>query len=162
LLTYGTTMRGLQLCHQIDPDEYLAYVHDFPLQEYLGPNPQLDAVLDGIHQQKVVFTNASREHARRVLDRLGISRHFERILDVRDMAYESKPQPSAYHRACHLLNVQPEECIMVEDNVRNLRPAKALGMITVLVDGDGTDESVDHNIRRVEDIGQILQKIAGA
>lgn len=158
--TYGTTMRGLQVCHHIDADEYLAYVHDIPLQEYLKPNPQLDAVLEAIPQQKVVFTNSSREHAQRVLDRLGIRRHFEHIVDVRDMAFESKPQPSAYRRICHMLKVQPGECIMVEDNVRNLRPAKALGMITVLVDGDGPDESVDYAITRVEEIGHLLERIS--
>lgn len=154
--TYGTTMRGLQTHHQIDADEFLRYVHDIPLHEYLQPNPSLDAVLASIPQEKVVFTNASREHAESVLELLGIRRHFAHIVDVRDVGYDSKPQPVAYQRVCQLLRVRPEECLLVEDSSRNLRPAKAMGMTTVLVGSDGADECVDYTICRIEEIGDVL------
>lgn len=157
LETYGTTMRGLQINHQIDADEYLHHVHNIPLDKYLQPNPVLDAVLASIRQDKVVFTNASREHAERVLERLDIRRHFSRIVDVRDMGFESKPQPSAYQRICDLLNVRPAECALVEDNLRNLQPAKALGMVTILVQEEcGNDlDGIDHVIPCIEQIGRV-------
>jgi putative hydrolase of the HAD superfamily len=155
--TYGTTMRGLQINHQIDADEFLRYVHDIPVAQYIRANPRLDAVLEALPQRKVVFTNASQEHAEAVLDALGVRRHFARIVDVRDMDYESKPQPHAYARICEMLAARPEACMLVEDNVRNLRPAKDLGMATVLVGGDGSDPSVDYAIARVEEIGQVVK-----
>jgi putative hydrolase of the HAD superfamily len=161
LRTYGTTMRGLQVNYQIEPDQYLRHVHNIPLHEYLQPNPELDAVLDSVTQDLVIFTNASREHAERVLEVLGIRQRFSRIVDVRDMGYESKPQPSAYLRICELLGVEPEECMLVEDNVRNLYPAKEIGMRTVLV-GDGSrsqDRCVDHAIDRIEQLGSVLAEI---
>jgi putative hydrolase of the HAD superfamily len=155
---YGTTMRGLQIHHQIDADEFLRFVHEIPLEDYLQPNPSLDSVLAALPQQKIVFTNASREHAERVLRLLAIERHFSRIIDVRDLGHESKPQPAAYRRVCQMLDVRPEECLMVEDNVRNLRPAKALGMATVLVQDGGAspDGAADYVIARVEDIGKVV------
>ena len=158
---YGTTMRGLQLNHRIDPDEFLHFVHDIPLHEYLRPNPQLDAVLGSLPQQKAIFTNASREHAEKVLGILGIHHHFARIIDVRDLDYESKPQPPAYRRACELLQADPGECLIVEDNRRNLRPAKRLGMITVLVwnGSHPPDGSVDYAIERIEEIGAVLHHL---
>ncbi len=159
-LEYGTTMRGLQLNYGIDPDEYLAYVHQIPLEQYLHPNERLDRVLQRIPQEKVVFTNASREHAERVLALLGIRRHFSRIVDVRDVGYESKPQPEAYERICQILGVRAEECLIVEDNLRNLLPAKALGMATVLVgNGNGRAEpldGVDWQIEKIEEISSVL------
>jgi putative hydrolase of the HAD superfamily len=158
--TYGTTMRGLQINYRIDVNEFLDYVHDIPLHQHLQPNPDLDRVLASLPQEKVIFTNASREHAERVLDQLGIHRHFHQIVDIRDMDYESKPQPSAYRRICELLKVRPEECLMVEDNVRNLRPAKAVGMTTVLVDSDCSDNSVDYVIGRIEEIVSVLDDLA--
>jgi putative hydrolase of the HAD superfamily len=158
--TYGTTMRGLQANHQIDADEFLRYVHDIPLHNYLQPNPCLDAVLSSIPQEKVVFTNASREHAEKVLDVLGIRHHFVHIVDVRDLGYDSKPQPVAYRRVCKLLRARPEECLLVEDNLRNLRPAKDLGMTTVLVGSDGADDSVDYAIHRIEEIGDVLHHVS--
>lgn len=160
LLTYGTTMRGLQVNHQIDPEDFLHYVHDIPLDRYLQSNPELDAVLASLPHEKVIFTNASREHAERVLDQLGIRRHFARIVDIRDMDYESKPQALAYRRICELLEVEPGECLLVEDNVRNLRPAKALGMTTVLVGQpeDSTDGVVDYVLGRIEEIGDLMAR----
>lgn len=160
LHTYGTTMRGLQIHHQIDPDEFLDYVHDIPLSDYLDPNPALDRALASLPQRKVVFTNASREHAERVLEALGVRHHFERIVDVRDVGFESKPQTTAYHRICQLLELRPEECVLVEDNVRNLRPAKELGMTTVLVgeDREADGAVVDYTIARIEAIADVLSR----
>ncbi|MBN1135786.1 MAG: pyrimidine 5'-nucleotidase [Anaerolineae bacterium] len=163
--TYGTTMRGLQINYQIDTEEYLDYVHNIPLHDYLTFNARLDAVLASIPQTKVVFTNSSREHATRVLALLGIRRHFERIIDIRDVGYESKPQATAYQLACDLLGVLPEECVMVDDNTRNLRPAKALGMTTVLVldsinlSSENADGSADHVISCIEEIGKVMKDI---
>ena len=159
--TYGTTMRGLQIRNRIDADEFLRYVHDIPLQEYLQPNPGLGKVLGSIPQTKVNFTNASREHAERVLAVLGVQHYFSRIIDVRDMNYQGKPQPAAYQRICELLNVRPESSMLVEDNLRNLLPAKTMGMVTVLVhDSDGVTQSgVDYVIPRIEEIDDVLAQI---
>jgi putative hydrolase of the HAD superfamily len=160
-LDYGTSMRGLQLNHAIDADEYLHYVHDIPLHHYLVNSPALDAALASLPHDKVVFTNASRQHAERVLDCLGVRARFSKIVDVRDMAYEGKPQPSAYRHICRLLDVRPESCLLVEDNVRNIQPAKALGMTTVLIH-DGkvqAEDSVDYAIRRIEDIVDVLARL---
>jgi putative hydrolase of the HAD superfamily len=160
-VTYGTTMRGLQIERHIDADEFLRYVHDIPLEAYLEPNPELDAVLASLPQEKVVFTNATREHAERVLAALGIRRRFDQIVDVRDMDYESKPQPAAYRHICELLGAEPQECLIVEDNVRNLWPARAMGMTTVLVQDDSValGNGVDYVIHRIEEIGKVLAEL---
>jgi len=137
---YGTTMRGLILHHGIDAEDYLAFVHDVPLGCYLQPNPGLDAMLSSLPLRKVVFTNADREHASRVLDILGVHRHFERIIDVRDFGFNSKPHPTAYHRILDILDTRPDECVMVDDSADNLAPAKALGMLTVIVGDESSPE----------------------
>jgi putative hydrolase of the HAD superfamily len=159
---YGTTMRGLQVNHAIDADEFLDYVHNIRLEDHVQPNPELDTALASLPQHKIVFTNASREHAERVLEILGVSHHFDRIVDVRDVGYESKPQLAAYRRICEIIDVPPEECLLVEDNVRNLRPAKALGMTTALVaeDSANTERGVDYVMERIEEIGQVVRQIS--
>ena len=163
--TYGTTMRGLQLHHGIDPEDYLAYVHDIPLEDYIGPNDELDRVLAEIEMEKVVFTNASAEHARRVLKILGIERHFNCIIDVRASGYFAKPDPEAYRHALRILGTRGDECLLVDDNVRNLTSAKELGMITVLVSNEKTvprqDQSkdVDFVIGEVAKIGEVVRRL---
>jgi len=158
LQTYGTTLRGLQVHYNVDTEEYLTYVHDVPLGDYLQPDEALDRVLAEIQAEKVVFTNATTEHARQVLRFLGVERHFSRIVDLRATNYVNKPQPGAYLRALDILGARPEECLMVEDSVRNLRPAKELGMVTVLVNGSGGD-GVDFAIDDVIQVGEVFRQI---
>jgi len=156
LQRYGTTMRGLREDFQIDADEYLTYVHDFPVEEILQPNPALDRMLAEITAEKILFTNATAEHARRVLAALGIERHFSRIFDIVFLGYVNKPDRRAYQRVLEALGAQPEECLLVDDAARNLRPAKALGMITVLVGAQKGDDA-DFLIDDILELGQVVE-----
>lgn len=151
---YGTTLRGLRRHHQIDADHYLEFVHDIPVDQLLHYNGRLDQALSSMDVQKVIFTNASLQHAERVLEALGIRRHFSRIIEVRDVGWEGKPDPGAYIRLVELLGTAPARIMLVEDSLRNLRPAAQLGMITVLVDGEGQGE-VDFVIDEVWQISEV-------
>ncbi len=158
---YGTTSRGLQLLHQIDVDDYMAFVHDIPLNDYLSPDRELDAVLAGLPQRKIVFTNSTAQYARGVLTALGIDRHFAAIYDVFFMGHESKPAAESYRRLVDALGVPPPRCLMVDDTARNLRPARALGMTTVLVDPlPGAErDGADFVIGRIAEIGQVVSRV---
>ena len=156
---YGTTLRGLYIERQIDAQEFLEFVHDIQIARYIQADAQLDAMLARLAHQKVIFTNAPTSHARRVLDALGIAKHFDRIFDINFIAYESKPTRSGYEKVLSALGARPEECLMIDDTARNLVPAKALGMRTVWLDGnrnphtaEGCEsaDSVIHTIYEVE------------
>jgi putative hydrolase of the HAD superfamily len=155
---YGTTLGGLIEEHDVDAHDYLVYVHDIPLQEYIGPNPALDAMLAAIPLRCAVYTNATAEYARRVLAVLGVSDHFEQVLGIEDVGLLNKPYQEAYERVLVRLDAWGPECIMVEDSARNLNPAKALGMATVLVDSL-PDWSVDFVVKDVLQVGQVVSKI---
>lgn len=130
---YGTTLRGLYIENGLDPREYLAYVHDVDVAQFVHPDPQLRAVLEQIPMTKVIVTNADAAHARRVLERLGVTDQFERIFDIVFMEYVSKPAREAYERVLRALNARGDECILVEDMPRNLTAARELGIRTILV-----------------------------
>ena len=158
---YGTSLRGLMVEEQADAEDYLRFVHDIDLSRYLAPNPALDAMLGRIPLAKCVFTNATREHARRVLDVLGVAGHFPIIIDIRAVDYVSKPDPSAYRRILDRLGASGEECILVEDNPRNLLPGKALGMQTILVD-HAECGGVDFCVKDVLAVGDVVARILDA
>lgn len=48
-----------------------------------------------------------------------------------------KPEPRFYELACELLEVEPAECVFLDDLGINLKPAKTMGMTTIKV-GDPT------------------------
>jgi putative hydrolase of the HAD superfamily len=155
---YGTTLGGLLEEHDIDAPDYLVYVHDIPLEEYIGPKPALGAMLEGIPLRRVVYTNATAEYARRVLGVLGVTEHFEDVVGIEDVGLLNKPYQEAYERVLVRLDAWGPECIMVEDSARNLRPAKALGMTTVLVNAL-PDWSVDYVVGDVLQVGQVVSEL---
>jgi putative hydrolase of the HAD superfamily len=160
LQTHGTTLRGLMTDHPINPDEYLAFVHDIDLSRYLAPDPALEAMLAALPQPKAIFTNSDVRHTSRVLNLLGVACHFQTIVDIRAVNFENKPRPKAYEALLDRLGVPATHCIYVEDSVRNLRPAKALGMTTILVgDGSGPDPAVDFRVGTILEAGPVIQKL---
>jgi len=157
-MRYGTSLRGLQIENGVDADDYLRFVHDVPVEEYLKPNPALDAMLSRVRLDKVIFTNADAIHARRVMDRLGVTRHFSQVIDIHAIDYHCKPDPEAYRRVLDILGVPGVACVMVEDSVRNLKPAHDLfGMTTVLVDGQMA-EGVDYAIGDLMQLEGLLNR----
>ena len=113
-------------------------------------------MLSRLPLRKVVFTNADASHARRVLARLEVSRHFERIIDIRSLEFVNKPRGRAYVKALGLISASPEECVLVEDSPFNLKPARRLGMITVLVGSDDAADGADYRINRITQLEESL------
>jgi len=156
---YGTTLRGLYVEFGIDPDDYLSYVHRFSVTEMLAPNDALDQALARLPWRRVVFTNASKDHAQRVLTALGVRQHFERIFGIRDTGYVCKPDPSAYRTVLDALCVSANKCIMFDDSIANLRAAKKLGMVAVLVGSAEDDDGVDFAIDRIEEAAEVAHRV---
>lgn len=155
--TYGTTLRGLQIVHGIDPYKYLNYVHNIPLETFLRPNPALKRILSNITTRKVIFTNSDQNHALRVLGQLGLGGIFERIIDVMDVAPYCKPQPEAFQQALHLIgNPDPSRCVVIEDSPRNTQAAREIGFYTILVGKpDGSNHQADITLETVEDLPRL-------
>ena len=93
---YGTTLRGLQANHKLDVNDYLAYVHDVRLTDYIRPDPEQQSVLAALSTRNLIFTNADANHARRVLRTLRIEEHFVDVVDINRMDPYCKPSPEAF------------------------------------------------------------------
>ncbi len=133
-VTYGTTMRGLEMTYHIDTDEFLAFVHDVHVEQSIGPDPLLRQVLLSYPQRKIIFTNADIRHAERVLNALQLADCFESIIDITQMYPVCKPDPEAYATALRIAGVEdPATCLMADDAPRNIEAARAAGMYTVLI-----------------------------
>ncbi len=149
-LKHGTTLAGLMDLHGVDPGDFLDFVHDIDLSS-IAPNPGLDQSLSRLRGRKIIFTNGPTDHAARIMDRLSIRHHFDAVFDIVGADYVPKPRPEAYQTLVERYRLNPPETVMVEDLVRNLAPAAAMGMTTVWVrpDGKGSPENaleadVDH------------------
>lgn len=130
---YGTTLRGLQAEFGVEMDAYLNYVHDVPLEGFITKSPELDGLFTTFPQRKFIFTNAHAGHANRVLTLLGISQHFEEIIDIYTLQPYCKPQVEAFSKALEIIGESPQKCLLIDDSPNNLATAQALGMGTICV-----------------------------
>jgi putative hydrolase of the HAD superfamily len=135
---YGTTLRGLQANHKVDIDDYLAFVHDVPVNTYLHANPDLRTAISGLPVRKFIFTNADSNHAERVLEAVGLQGLFNGIIDVHTIAPFCKPMPGAFELALKAAgSPDPRSCVLLDDQRRITRAARSQGFYSVLV-GEGT------------------------
>jgi len=154
---YGTTLRGLQLHHQIDTDEFLAFVHDLPIKQMVQPDPDLREMLLALRVPKFIFTNADTDHAGRILDALGVADCFDGINDLRARNFYCKPDLEAYRRVmAQSGETAPQNCLYLDDATRNLIPARQLGMYAVLVGAREPDPAADITIPRPHDLRRVL------
>jgi putative hydrolase of the HAD superfamily len=158
LKEFGTTTRGLYLNDHIDIHDYLAYVHDLQLCDWLQGEAELRQVLQQIPLPKKLFTNASREHGLNVTRVLGIAEQFDGIFAIDDFDFISKPDPHPYQVVLERLQAKASECMFIEDSLRNLLTARQLGMRTVLIDGvTPLPPEVDYTIERVHDLLAVMR-----
>ena len=129
---HGTTLAGLMLNHRLDPDPFLREVHDIDFTP-LTPDPALRAALLALPHRRIVYTNGARDYAGHVLDALGLDGVFERVWSIEDAFYEPKPRESAFRRIFGKDGLDPRRAAFFEDDHRNLKVPKGMGVVTALV-----------------------------
>jgi putative hydrolase of the HAD superfamily len=154
---YGTTLRGLQANYTIDMGEYLAFVHNVPLDAYIHPDPELRSVITALPAHKFIFTNADTAHANRVLDALGLQGLFDGILDVHTFAPYCKPMPGSFELALQAAgSPDPRACVLLDDQPRITRAARLLDMYTILVGKDSAGDEADAALEKWADLPGLL------
>jgi putative hydrolase of the HAD superfamily len=164
---HGTTLAGLVAEYRIDPEPYLAFVHDIDLSG-LVPDPGLHSALARLPGRRFVFTNGCRNHAARILEKLCLAELFDQVWDIRTIAFVPKPGPAAYDAVVKAGGVASDKAAMFDDIARNLVVPHDLGMTTVWLNcqsdwsRQGPDfpvassEHIDHEIR---DLSPFLNRI---
>lgn len=144
---YGTTLRGLQARHKIDVQDFLAYVHDVNLKDYIHPDPQQQAVLAFLPTRNLIFTNSDVNHARRVLHALQIEEYFSEIVDVNRMSPYCKPNPESFTLALDIAGESnPSRCVMIDDLPNTVKAAKGLGMYSILFGATTSNGDADASL----------------
>jgi pyrimidine 5'-nucleotidase len=162
---YGTTLRGLEALYDVQTEQYLDFVHDVRVSDFVRPDPALAELLRTYPQRKIVLTNSSAEYALRVLAALGVQDCLERIIDINDLAPYCKPQPQAYALALRLAGEKSAEgCAVFDDLETNLQTAHAMGFFTVLVSpsADGSTGVFDAVIPSLHALPQVIPPDGGS
>lgn len=131
---YGATLKGLMRHHGTDPHHFLSETHRFMnLPDMVLEVKCLRHMLNSLSGRKLVFTNAPRNYALRVLEIMGIADCFELIFSVESTKFHAKPSVRGFQMLLKTIKAQASDCVMLEDNLPALMTAKRLGMKTVWI-----------------------------
>jgi len=124
-------------------------------------------VLDGVEEaleqlrgqvKMGIVTSCLKEHFDLIHANTGLLPYFDFILTREDYV-KSKPNPEPFLSAAHQNNLQPGECIIVEDSARGLAAANAAGIRCIAVPNQLTRNGdfskayrVVKNVREVAEI----------
>lgn len=89
--------------------------------------PEFLASLARLGVPRAVGTSASRWDAERLLDDLGILRHFDVVVTSDDVML-GKPDPEVWTQAARRLRVAPTTCVVFEDALVGVQAARTAGM----------------------------------
>ena len=132
LADYGLTLNGLMLHHDVDPATFHASLHDISL-DGLTASTELRAAIARLPGRRLIFTNADARHTERVLERLALGDLFDAVFHIGSSDFVPKPAPDVYGKFVAAHAIEPRAAAFFEDSERNLEPAAALGMTTILV-----------------------------
>ena len=158
----GTTLSGLMKNDNIDPYEFLEFVHDIDIS-WLPKDLVLQRELKKIKEKKYIFTNGSHSHVQNVTKQLGIENLFDGVFAITDSDFIPKPHLEPYKKLISKFNLDPNKSILIEDIAHNLEQAKNLGMKTCWLENEEAfakkDADKPYIDYKIKSLPSFLQKI---
>lgn len=155
---YGTTLAGLMAEHALDPEPYLADVHDIDFS-VLTPDPALATRIAALPGRRIVYTNADAPYAHRVLAARGLDGLFDAVYGVEHADYRPKPERAAFEKVFARDGLDPNTAAMFEDDARNLAVPHAMGLRTVHIAPE--PEPAPHIHHHDSDLSAFLARLTG-
>lgn len=133
IIHHSTTLEWMRSEGFTDIEGFLAHVHPENEADELQPQPGLREYLLSLPYPKAILTNAPKEHADRVLNKLQIADLFESITDIRDAHFNGKPYEASYMAALKKTGTGIENTLFIDDMQKYTDGWAALGGTAVLV-----------------------------
>ena len=150
-----------------DEDAAYAYRHEVMLKfkEEHGPLPKCDlkALFEAIKAKGyriALCTGASRSSVDFNLNYVGCLDYFEVITDV-SMVKKGKPAPDVYLHTAKLLNLDPKDCLVIEDNKNGILSGYDANMDVIMVidmiaPDDECKAKTTHILDKLEDLLEVI------
>ena len=115
-------------------DLFIAYHRRKPV-ERIVPYHNLLSKIEKVPAEQFIFTASDRYASEKILKHLGLFEFFkDRYYSVEDFGvYKKNEDAQVYKDFCQKINVNPKDCVFVDDSYSNLEFAKEAGMTTVRI-----------------------------
>jgi putative hydrolase of the HAD superfamily len=153
---YGTTLEWLIAEKGFTRiDHYYQAIHPENEADALHEDPGLRNFLKTLPCPLSILTNAPKEHADRILKKLGIADLFTELFDLRRLGFKGKPREEAFRMVLETLGAQPEEVLFIDDMPKYVSGYRTIGGRGILL--DELDEYPAYGYEKIKS----LQEISG-
>ena len=112
------------------------------LETSLRPMPGALNLLERLHRRKrlAVASASFRDNVEQILQRLDFARYLDAVVAGEDVEH-GKPAPDIFLDAARRLEVEPFECVVIEDAEKGILAAKHAGMKSIAVPNRHTQDN---------------------
>lgn len=107
-------------------------------------------------------TSSDQELVELVLDKLDIKQYFD-VITSGDEVKKGKPAPDIFIKTAEKLNVDPSECLVLEDSMHGVNAAKKAGMICIGYKNPNSGKqdltNADHKVSEITDVIDIISSV---
>ena len=108
--------------------EYLGYVYKMTSEEIL---PGVTQILNFLDTNNIKFAlGSASKNAPLILEKVGLINRFTALVDGNDVS-KAKPDPEVFLIGAKKLNMNPENCVVVEDAIAGVQAANAAKMLSI-------------------------------
>jgi HAD superfamily hydrolase (TIGR01509 family) len=146
--------QGFEILSLLDNADYMQELKTGDIQ----PVPGVIELIEKLHEIEIpmiVASSAIRENIEVVTDRFGITKYFQGYVSGQDVE-RTKPNPDIFLKAAEKLNIEAENCLVIEDAKHGVEAAKAAGMFCIgyrnLNSGDQDLSNADMIVDEIDEI----------
>lgn len=104
------------------------------IESELKPMPNVIDVLNMLRDagyKLVIGTTSRHSFADKAIHILGLNKYFDFVVCAEDVGGIGKPNPDIFLKAAELLNMDPKNCIVIEDGINGILAAKNANMKSI-------------------------------
>lgn len=117
---------------------------------------EVKETLDELRRREYLMAiGSSSKNAPFILERIGLAGYFDAVADGNHIT-RSKPDPEVFLKAAEYLNMNPGDCMVVEDAVSGAQAGKAAGMKVACVGDASKAGAGDYNLGSFAELLDIL------
>lgn len=109
--------------------------------------------MDGI--KTAVVSSTSSKNVITALNRMGIVKYFDAVI-CGDMVTNPKPDPEGYLKAAKLVDVLPNDCLVIEDSPHGINAGIAAGMTVVGFSGSEIQQDISRAAMKAASFDELL------
>ena len=114
--------------------------------------PGVQEMLENLKENNVhIALGSASKNAVTILREVGLLDYFEEIIDGTKTT-KSKPNPQTFELGAKALELDPSECVVIEDSIKGIKAAKLGGFDTI---GIGNPDTLAANIITVSDLTKL-------